>query len=361
VLVALCLVAVVTATWNGNLEQPQGMTYEQYVAQFGKDANAADYEVRKQLFQARVEEIIAHNADPTQTWFMGVNQFTDMPVAERRRYLGYSSTMSQTMRSTMPAAPAVNVRLEDIPASWDWRDKKVITPVKNQGGCGSCWAFAAVECIESGLIQATGTTTILSPQNMVSCTPNPQHCGGTGGCAGATSELGYQYVADKGLAAEKDYPYRAVTGTCDESKPKSAHIKGFVKLIENNYTDLIVNLATVGPIAVSVDAEPWMSYSRGVFTGCGFSRIDINHAVQAVGYGTEGGRDYWIIRNSWGGGWGESGYIRLFRHSDGDKKWCGIDPSPQDGTGCDGGPPQVTVCGSCGVWYDSSYPVGVSK
>jgi len=133
-----------------------------------------------------------------------------------------------------------------------------------------------------------------------------------------------------------------------------------VKLPENNYTALLTAIATIGPIAVSVDAMPWMSYSSGVFTGCGLARIDINHAVQLVGYGTAGGKDYWIVRNSWGSFWGESGYIRLFKHSDGDMKWCGPDPSPADGTGCDGGPPVVTVCGSCGIWYDSSYPVGAS-
>jgi len=268
--------------------------------------------------------------------------------------------MSRTMRASMPVAPPSNVRLEDLPDRVDWREKKIVTPVKDQGGCGSCWAFAAVETIESMLIQATGKTVLLSTQNMVSCTPNPQHCGGTGGCAGATCELGYQYVADKGIASEKDYPYRAQTGKCDETKPKSAHIHSFVKLPENNYTALVTAVATIGPMAVSVDAGPWMSYSSGVFDRCGLTRIVINHAVQAVGYGTAGGKDYWIVRNSWGSFWGESGYIRLFKHSDGDMKWCGPDPSPQDGTGCDGGPPVVTVCGSCGIWYDTSYPLGAS-
>jgi len=195
---------------------------------------------------------------------------------------------------------------------------------------------------------------------MVSCTPNPQHCGGTGGCAGATSELGYQYVVDKSISSEKDYPYRAQTGRCDETKPKVVKASGFVKLPENNYTALVTAIATIGPMAVSVDAGPWMSYSSGVFSGCG-THVDINHAVQAVGYGTAAGKDYWIVRNSWGAFWGESGYIRLLRHSDGDmSKWCNIDHNPADGTGCDGGPPQVTACGSCGIWYDTSYATGVA-
>jgi cathepsin L len=290
---------------------------------------------------------------------MGVNKFTDMTNAERSMYFGYSSSMAHTMHKDLPLADIPNVAVSDLPTSVDWREKKVVTAVKDQGGCGSCWAFAAVETIESSLIQATGKTVLLSTQNMVSCTPNPNHCGGTGGCGGATCELGYEYVANKGIATEKDYPYRAQTGKCDETKPKSVKASGFVKLPENNYTALLTSIALTGPIAVSVDAGPWMSYSSGVFTGCGTSRIVINHAVQAVGYGSAGGKDYWIVRNSWGGFWGESGYIRLFRHSDGAMTHCGVDPSPQDGTGCDGGPPQVTVCGSCGIWYDSSYATGV--
>jgi len=197
---------------------------------------------------------------------MGVNKFTDMTREERSKFFGYSSTMSQTMKKDWPIADVPNVPLSSLPDSIDWRTSKVVTAVKDQGGCGSCWAFAAVETLESSLIQSTGKTIILSTQNMVSCTPNPQHCGGTGGCAGATSELGYQYVVDKSISSEKDYPYRAQTGKCDETKPKVVKANGWVKLPENNYTALVTYIGTTGPIAVSVDAEPWMSYSSGVFT-----------------------------------------------------------------------------------------------
>jgi len=310
----------------------------------------------KALFEQRIGEIIAHNSNPANSWKKGVNKFTDRTDVERSGFFGYDSSMSATMpQSTLQAQP-----LKDLPAAVDWRKKGVVTPVKNQGSCGSCWAFAAVETLESFLILAVNATRLLSPQNMLACTPNPQHCGGTGGCSGATSELGYQYVADKGIASEADYPYRARDTPCDETKPKTVKSTGFVKLPENDYAALATAVATLGPMAVSVDASEWFAYSSGVFTGCPTSRIDINHAVQAVGYGTDGGRDYWTVRNSWGGTWGEQGYIRIFKFSDGAKSHCGIDPSPQDGTGCDGGPSQVTVCGSCGIWYDSSYPTGVT-
>jgi len=163
--------------------------------------------------------------------------------------------------------------------------------VKDQGGCGSCWAFAGVEAMETAVAQATGRVLALSTQNVVSCALNPHHCGGTGGCGGATADIAYGYVADKGIASEAAYPYQARTGTCNEQIAKTAKIKSFVKTQENNYTQLITALATVGPLAVNVEANSWSSYSSGVFTGCQFRDVDINHVVQVVGYGHDAARN----------------------------------------------------------------------
>jgi len=285
----------------------------------------------------------------------------DMTESELRMYTGYNAAAARAHRERAVRSADNHISVDSIPTSKDWRDAGIISNVKDQGGCGSCWAFGATESIESRVAQDTGKLLILSPQNVVSCAPNPDHCGGTGGCGGSTAELAFEYVDSHGIASEADYPYKQQTGTCNESIKKTARIQSYIKLIENNYTDVITTLATVGPLAINVDASPWFSYSKGIFTGCKFDQIDVNHVVQLVGYGTENGKDYWTIRNSWGGGWGEKGYIRLERHSDGDMtKWCGPDDTPQDGTGCDGGPPQVTVCGSCGTWYDVSYPTGGS-
>jgi len=134
-------------------------------------------------------------------------------------------------------------------------------------------------------------------------------------------------------------------------------VNSYVKLIENNATDLLNAVATIGPISVSVDASTWSFYSSGIFNGCSTVNPDINHAVQLVGYGTDAGTDYWLVRNSWGSSWGEKGYIRLYR---GPKETCATDRNPQDGSGCDGGPATVQVCGTCGIWYDNSVPTSVS-
>jgi cathepsin L len=362
--VALVVALLAFVSARSDFENVEGYTFSEYVSDFGKTyANNADRLLHEGIFNANVAKVVAHNKDARHSYTMAVNQFTDMTPQEFKRFRGYSMSMAASRRLEMPMAELPNLSLKDLPTSVDWRTKNVVTPVKNQGACGSCWAFAATEEIESVVAQATGKLPVLSPQNVVSCTPNPQKCGGTGGCSGATAELAFQYVASKGIASNADYPYRGVTGTCDETIKKTAHITNFVKLPENNYTALMIAVATIGPIAVSVDAGPWGGYGRGVFTGCPKpgQNVDIDHAVQLVGYGTDStsGKDFWIVRNSWGN-WGEAGYIRLERHSDGSSKWCNTDKTPGDGSGCQGGPATVTVCGSCGIWYDTCYPTGGS-
>jgi len=365
-LVLLAAVAVLAA--GRDYENVNGYTFEEYVREFGKQYESEqDEAVHRMIFTRNLEEIIRHNSDRSQTWKKGVNQFTDLSTQEMKAYFGYNAAMADARRASTPLASssssAIPTRpVSELPDSIDWRTKGIVSPVKNQGSCGSCWAFAATESIETAVAQTTGKILVLSTQNIVSCAPNPHHCGGTGGCGGATAEIGFEYTAAKGISSEAVYPYQGVTGTCKELA-KAAHIKGFVKLIENNYTDVVNAVANVGPVAINIDANSWGSYSSGVFSGCQFRDIDINHVVQVVGYGTDTTRnkDYWIVRNSWGSGWGEKGYMRLEKHSDGDhNKWCGPDTRPQDGTGCDGGPSRITVCGSCGLWYDVSYATGGS-
>jgi cathepsin L len=360
-LLALALCVLVVA------DRPTSLpSFEEFLSSYGKNYNGVEYARRKTIFESNMQKIREHNADLTQTWWMDVNQFADLTVEEfRANYLGNTVTkMAGFSTKDMPYSDHSlrSVPVSQLPDKVDWREKNVVTPVKNQGSCGSCWAFATTEGVESCVALATGKLLTLSAQDVTSCTKNPQHCGGTGGCGGATAELGFEQVAKGGIALEKDYPYTAQTGTCKTAVTRSAKVKGFVKLIENNYTDLVNAIATVGPIAVSVAADPWMMYGGGVFTGCpagGTRQVIINHAVQLVGYGVDAGKDYWIVRNSWGAGWGERGYIRMLKHSDGDKsKWCNPDNRPQDGSGCDGGPASITVCGSCGIWYDSCYATG---
>lgn len=139
--------------------------------------------------------------------------------------------------------------------------------------------------------------------------------------------------------------------------PPVATITGYAKLTENSYDELMNAVATVGPVAVVVDASNWHAYESGIFNGCDQETPDLNHGVVLVGYGEEHGEKYWLVRNSWAPTYGEKGYIRVARQ-DNENELCGIDVTPQDGTACAGDNEPVKVCGTCGMLYDTSYPVG---
>jgi len=243
-----------------------------------------------------------------------------------------------------------------LPDSVDWRDKGVVTPVKDQGRCGSCWSFASAETIESMWAISTGKLVELSEQNILDCVQNTHHCGGTGGCQGGTAEIAFEYVENKGIASEWTYPYVSYSGknfACNSASSAFAKVGGYVTLPANQPAPLMSAVADLGPIAISVDASNWHFYAGGVFDGCNQTYPDIDHAVVLVGYGTDNKfGDYWLVRNSWSPNWGENGYIRIKREL---VPRCAVDITPSDGTGCDGGPSQVTVCGTCGILYDSAF------
>jgi len=171
-------------------------------------------------------------------------------------------------------------------------------------------------------------------------------------------------MVNGGLSSEWTYPYTSYSGNnfqCQfngtTNNSAFAKLSGFKGLPSNKYEPLLAAVATVGPIAISVDASSWSAYESGVFDGCNQVNPDIDHAVQLVGYGVDNQLgSYWLVRNSWNPGWGEQGYVRI-RRTDQEGKRCGIDMHPSDGTGCNGGPANVTVCGTCGLLYDSTYPI----
>jgi len=251
----------------------------------------------------------------------------------------------------------------DPPPQVDWRGAGVITAVKNQGLCGSCWAFSATESIESFTALATKQLQDLSIQQILDCTANPDQCGGTGGCGGATYELAWQTIINQGgIAAEWTYPYQSYQGNNFPScglnqtlQPPQTKVKSYVDLPENQYDPVLQSVTQKGPLSISVDASAWSDYETGIFNGCNQSYPDIDHAVQLVGYGVgDKNQEYWLVRNSWSPSWGEDGYIRLYKSSE---VVCGVDITPLDGSGCLNGPANVTVCGTCGLLYEAAYPV----
>lgn len=319
------------------------------------------------IFNDNLKKIEKHNSEH-HSWRMTVNRFTDLSAEDMRSFKGLNKQIAHSRRGgaglkSYSSQEDQNDLLKDLPESVDWRDAGVVTPVKDQGYCGSCWTFAATECLESHVAIATGSLFTLSEQQFVSCVENPDECGGTGGCSGATMELAYEYAMSNGLYTEWVYPYTSylgVDGTCVTSPVPgtAAGITNYTKIPTNSYAGLMDAVANQGPISITVDASQWSSYGGGIFTGCNDEEYsDLDHGVLLVGYGTEDGQGYWLVRNSWGPLWGEDGYIRIAR-SDEEADNCKTDISPSDGVGCTGGPSNVTVCGTCGILYDTSYPTG---
>merc|ERR1711936_1307451 len=317
----------------------------------GQYSSKAELELRRDIFHANLVKIEKHNA--LGTWKMAVNEFSDLTQAEVEAQMtgGY-----KRMPQSGAAAPATTFKAKsrsELPDSVDWRDQGAVSEVKNRGQCGSCWAFCTTEMIESYAAIETGTLPELSAQQVTACTPNPLSCGGTGGCYGSIPQLGYTYIQLFGQVSETDYPYTSGSTTqtedCEYNLDNLTPVAGLsgYNTLEPNSVEAVMDFdANQGPLAVAVAASDWGWYSGGVFDGCSYDdNIALNHAVVLVGYGTdETEGDYWIVRNSWGPGWGEGGYIRLARDAEAQ---CGTDSTPMDGTACVGGPgnDEQHVCG----------------
>lgn len=341
----------------------ESYSFDQYLQESGKKYSGDEYDLRLNIFNQNMEKIKAHNGEK-RSWKMGVNKFTDMTPKEISMSYGGDKYSLHGNKKVTTALLKDN-KVAELPTHVDWRDVQpsVVSPVKDQGHCGSCWAFAATATIESHVAINTGLLNEVSQQELVSCMANDDSCGGTGGCMGATAELAFDYLADKGLSELWSYGYlpntymNGINNKClrDDSSNVVASGTGYTLLERNNYDEIMNAVANVGPMAVNVDASVWHMYESGVFDGCAQEDVDINHVVGLVGYGTcEVHGDFWIIRNSWSPSWGEGGYMKLKR----DKSYCGMDYHNQDGVGCASDPVNVTVCGQCGVMYDVSYPTG---
>lgn len=261
--------------------------------------------------------------------------------------------------------------VKSLPKSVSWAHLNSTQRVWKQGRCGSCWAIASSTLLQAhSEIYAGENARTFSAQELVSCVPNPDQCGGSGGCEGSTVELAMEWIMQKGLADESEVPYLASNAPCnakavagDASSSllqggKDFGMESWIKLPENRMEPLMRALVESGPVAVSVGARGWHTYAAGIFDHCGKDTI-INHAVTALGFGVadNGSDKYWTILNSWGRDWGENGMMRLLRKDMDETDYCGTDDQPEVGTGCRGGPSEVRVCGMCGILYDSVLPI----
>jgi len=271
---------------------------------YGKSYSDAEFPKRLEIFTNNLERVNKLNAEHVLIGgeaVHGVTQFLDLTPEEFKAiYLTY------VPRNETEVQPRPYLQLDGpLAAVVDWRTKGAVTPVKDQGQCGSCWAFSATEAIESYLFLKTGTLNVLSPQQITSCDKVD------GGCNGGWPYRAYDYVKTAGgMELERDYPYTSgsgQTGTCKFVASKVVSGSGLKGYTQTQKSEAQLQAAlNNGPVSVCVAADAFQSYRSGILKIC---PGQIDHCVQAVGY--DSGNNYYIVRNSWATTWGEQGYIRI--------------------------------------------------
>ncbi|ALC41072.1 CG4847 [Drosophila busckii] len=298
--------------------------FDDFIAQSGKSyLSAADRTLREGLFSNRKSLVDVANsafASGQSSFELAVNAFADLTNAEFLKQLTGLRRSPAGDQSAQAAKLAPQVPNVHVPDSFDWREKGGVTPVKFQGECGSCWSFATTGAIEGHIFRKTGKLPNLSEQNLVDCGPKDL---GLDGCDGGFQEYAFNFITKQnGIAVGENYPYVDKKDTCKyTNKISGAEITGFAGIPPKDERTMKKVIATLGPLACSVNGlESLLLYKRGIYNDEECNKGEPNHSILVVGYGSENGEDYWIVKNSWDKNWGEDGYFRLPRG----KNFCGI-------------------------------------
>ncbi|WOL02246.1 zingipain-1-like [Canna indica] len=292
--------------------------FEQWIAQHGrqyKDESEKLY--RLGVFTGNMERVSSFLQSDKRSYTIGLNRFADLTTEEFiATFTGARSISSNTSKPAPMPFPYANMA---APSRIDWRDNGMVTPIKDQGSCGSCWAFSSVASIESINKIARGKLISLSEQELVACDYNDA------GCDGGLHYNAFAFVVSNGgITTEENYPYQPDQSACDAAKlsDHAVSITGYSLVPTEDEASLMKAVANQ-PVSVSIDASEFMLYTGGIFDGpC---EANLNHEVTLVGYGTDkNGTNYWIAKNSWGESWGDQGYLLLQKDVAEKEGLCGL-------------------------------------
>ncbi|XP_052265770.1 procathepsin L-like [Dreissena polymorpha] len=317
-----CLVACSLAL-NAQLNEE----WESYKQVYEKAYEANVELLRREIWESNIRYIQQHNLEADRglhTYTLGMNKYGDMTHEE---FVATMNGLKMNLSDPNPKSacskftPPLNVKLSDLPDTVDWRTQGYVTPIKDQGQCGSCWSFSTTGSLEGQNFKKTGTLTSLSEKNLMDCSAKY----GNHGCQGGLMDQAFAYViANDGIDTETSYPYQPVNGKCKYNPSNvGATEKSCMDINAGSEADLQAAVATVGPISVAIDAShpSFQLYKSGVYNEKKCSSTNLDHGVLAVGYGSQDSKDYWLVKNSWGLSWGMKGYIMMSRNV---KNQCGI-------------------------------------
>jgi len=323
---AVIILGFVAACAQASLETQ----FAEWKTIFARSYTGAEHEARLANFRknaAQIAELNAGEAHRPNGATFKLNKYADWSAAELQRLRGIKGAKAEWRNGTkVGTVPKVQA-----PASVDWRQRNVLSPVQDQGQCGSCWAFSATATLESQAAISGGTRPKkLAEQWLVDCDKQcgtyRSESGCDAGCEGGLQPNAWVYTtANGGQPAETDYPYTGADGTCMTGLTGITTPKSW-EFAPSDEPSIATYVAANGPVSIAVDASNWSFYTGGIMSGSSVCPTSsdpwstLDHGVNIVGYGTDSGTDFWIIRNSWNADWGEQGYCRIVRGSN----FCGV-------------------------------------